>query len=254
MGERRAFGTWSGAAVLVFSSCVVAAGAYAAPRPWASKVPPQAVHAANPLPPGPATVNAGKEVYENTCLPCHGPGAQGDGPAAQFIKPKPKPLVFPTKLSLPDGVMFWVITNGIENTGMASFSDQLSETERWQAISYLHTLVASEQGAAPAVANGGTPAATPNPSPAANPNAAPGASATPGDAMATAGPNGAGATDSAAAAPSTPASDDESVAENGTGAAPAATPEPSPTAAVKSGAGASASHGKSHRGSSMRTR
>lgn len=126
-------------------------------RPWASKVPMEARKQVNPVPLTPENVAAGARVYENTCLPCHGTTAMGDGPAAAFINPKPKPLVLGSKLSVPDGVLFWVIANGIDNTGMASFKDSLSETERWQTIAFLHSL---KKPAAPSTPRPPVPAPT----------------------------------------------------------------------------------------------
>jgi len=158
---------------LVFVACSLGAVAWGQQRPWANKVPKEQVHAPNPVPASPAAITAGQSIYTNTCLPCHGELGQGDGPAAQFIKPPPKPLVVNNALPLPDGVMFWVITNGIEDTGMSSFSETLSATERWQAILYLHSL---STGGASATAS----AATPAPPATAASSPAPVASATPG--------------------------------------------------------------------------
>ena len=125
---------------MTFAAALVATAAAQGPRPWAGKVPRETARMKNPLPQNAETVAAGKIVYTNTCMPCHGELAQGDGPAAQFINPKPKPLVNGTALSLPDGVIFWVISNGIDNTGMAAFKETMPENERWQAVAYLHTL------------------------------------------------------------------------------------------------------------------
>jgi len=204
VSDRRGFGI-VGVIGIVIS---VGSAALAAPRPWANKVPPEMVKAVSPLPQTPDTQAAGKDVYTNTCLPCHGPGAQGDGPASEFIKPKPKPLVIGNKLSLPDGVAFWVVTNGIDNTGMAAFADQLSETERWQAIAYLHT-IAGDAGGSPAIASG---AATPAPAASSAPAGTPAAGATP----ASAGSAAPTAT-AAAAATATPAPGNGGSARAGNG-------------------------------------
>lgn len=118
------------------------------PRPWASKVPSDLARKANPAPNTPQILAEGKELYTNTCLPCHGELAQGDGPAAAFIVPPPKPLIVNGKISVPDGVAFWVITNGIDGTGMASLGDTLTEQERWKVIRYLQVLAAPPAPAA----------------------------------------------------------------------------------------------------------
>lgn len=176
MSEHRGSGICGVAGILFSIGLALASRASAEPRTWASKVPPDAVKAANPVT-GADAIAAGRDVYANTCLPCHGAGAQGDGPAAAFIKPKPKPLILqPGKLSLPDGVMFWVVTHGIDNTGMASFSETLTDVERWQAIAYLHNLASGDP--APAVA-ASSPVAVGSPSPTALAASSPKAVASP---------------------------------------------------------------------------
>ena len=165
--------------VILIGDVAVAQG----PRPWASRVPKDLVRKPNPLPADAKTVADGKLVYENTCLPCHGEGAQGDGPAAQFIVPPPKPLIVNGKLSVPDGVAFWVITNGIDGTGMASLGDALNDNERWSVIRYLGAMAKGAQAPAPA--------ATPAPTPDAPIAPAPGSGPAPGTVPAPAG-DGAG--------------------------------------------------------------
>ena len=32
----------------------------------------------------------------------------------------------------PEGIIFWIVTNGIRMTGMPAFQNTLSDTERWQ--------------------------------------------------------------------------------------------------------------------------
>ena len=138
MRGHRAIAT--GLGFLLAAALALPAALAGPPRPWAAKVPPQDRARANPLPASPATIAAGQAIYKNTCFPCHGETAQGDGPAAEFIKPAPMPLVVEGKLSLPDGVAFWVVTNGIDGTGMASLKDALSPEDRWSVITYLHAL------------------------------------------------------------------------------------------------------------------
>lgn len=136
-----------------------------AQRPWASKVPQEFRTKKNPLPSTPDVIAKGKEHYTNTCVPCHGEQGFGDGVAAEFMEPKPKPLIVDGKLNVPDGVAFWVITNGIDGTGMASLGDSLNEQERWEVIRYLHTLGAPAPAPAPPAA-----VVTPAPAPTAGKN------------------------------------------------------------------------------------
>ena len=187
METRRRINVCSTSGVIVALFLAVGVGAQAQPRPWASKVPADLARKPNPLAQSPEAAVAGKTVYENTCLPCHGEKAQGDGPAAQFIVPPPKPLIVDGKLSVPDGVAFWVITNGIDGTGMASLGDSVSETERWQVISYLQSMAKPAAPAATVAPQ--TPAAAVSPVPAAT-AVAPAPTATPKPPAATKPPAG----------------------------------------------------------------
>jgi mono/diheme cytochrome c family protein len=180
------------AAVVVLALSVLSGVAGAQnPRPWASKVPKELARKPNPAPNTPQILAEGKEIYLNTCLPCHGEMAQGDGPAAAFIVPPPKPLIVNGKLAVPDGVAFWVITNGIEGTGMASLAEALTEQERWKVIRFLHTLAAPAPAATPNVAATPVPGATP--AVAATPGTTPAVAATPAPPAATPSPAGGGA-------------------------------------------------------------
>ncbi len=150
----------------VVSSLCIAWGVSAQPlRPWLGKVPPDQAAKKNPLPATPETIAAGQVTYTNVCLPCHGPTAQGDGPAAQFIKPPPKPLIVDNKLSVADGLAFWVVTNGVDGTGMASMAEAMPEIERWQVIAYLNSLAAARAAAAGAPAAATAPAKPVTPAP-----------------------------------------------------------------------------------------
>src|SRR3989454_1268571 len=52
-------------------------------------VPITARLAQNPTPDNPATVAAGRALYQANCAVCHGPQGPGDGPAARTPKPRP---------------------------------------------------------------------------------------------------------------------------------------------------------------------
>src|SRR5207247_9148176 len=52
-------------------------------------VPLTARFAQNPTPDNPATVAAGRALYQANCVVCHGPKGLGDGPAALTLNPRP---------------------------------------------------------------------------------------------------------------------------------------------------------------------
>lgn len=148
-------------------------------RPWLSRVPAEQQEAENPIPLDRTSVGKGKIAYENACVSCHGKKGQGDGPAAQYLDPKPKPLHINGQLPLPDGVVHWVITNGIDGTPMASLQDALTVEERWHVINYLHAM-AQHYG----------PKTTPTPAPTPEVAASPVGTPEQGEIEATATPAG----------------------------------------------------------------
>lgn len=91
----------------------------------------------------------GKEIYERSCLLCHGAEGEGDGPAGWFIGryEAPHPRNFsaesfkfrstPTGELPTDQDLFRTVTQGVPGF-MPSFSG-LSEKQRWQVIAYVKT-------------------------------------------------------------------------------------------------------------------
>ncbi len=109
------------------------------------RAPEEVLSKTNPLPVGPAAVQAGKTLFQETakplaCMNCH--GKQGDGAGIMGAALTPPPRNFTcgaTMKSIPDGQLFWIIKNGSPGTGMMPFAG-LSEEEVWQLIHYLRSL------------------------------------------------------------------------------------------------------------------
>lgn len=103
-------------------------------------------HAAKPDD-NPATQAQGKVIFDRTCLWCHGVTGTGDGPAGWFLGryAAPRPAISPREASsfrstpsgdLPtDQDLFRTVTKGIPGY-MPGFAS-LTETERWQVITYV---------------------------------------------------------------------------------------------------------------------
>ena len=100
----------------------------------------------------PEGVEKGRLIYYKRCSFCHGLKGDGDGPAAEFLDPRPRDFTvgtykFRTTQSgeLPtDEDLFRVISRGLNGTAMQTFdSDKikngLTEEERWQVIYYIQT-------------------------------------------------------------------------------------------------------------------
>ena len=106
-------------------------------------VPLTARFAQNPTPDNPATVAAGRALYQANCVVCHGAKGLGDGAAAQTLNPKPFNLQVHVPQHAPGELFYWV-GEGIPFTAMPAWKDKLSETERWEIIRYLQALAAGQ--------------------------------------------------------------------------------------------------------------
>lgn len=102
-------------------------------------IPADAADVSNPIPADEASVTRGEEIYMGTCVDCHGEGGRGDGPAA--VRQNPKPADFNAEFvkNLTDGELFYIITNGVEGTGMMSWA-VYDEDKRWHLVNYIRSL------------------------------------------------------------------------------------------------------------------
>ncbi len=94
----------------------------------------------NPVSATEASIAKGQESYALSCTNCHGPEGRGDGHMAMMLDPKPSNLQDSHVQENTDGALFYIITEGVEDTEMPSFKN-LSEDDRWDLVNYLRTLM-----------------------------------------------------------------------------------------------------------------
>lgn len=95
----------------------------------------------------PELLKQGKTLFEKQCAVCHGKAGGGDGPAADFLFPKPRNFTTGTfkVRSTPSGSpptdqdLFRTIINGMPGSAMPGFTF-LSETERWGLVAFVKGL------------------------------------------------------------------------------------------------------------------
>src|SRR5262245_57760360 len=126
-------GTVAIATLLAISSATAPAWAQAA---WTC--PPAEAARRNPVAKSDAAIAAGKKLtVDKACTACHGDTGKGNGPGAAALNPKPADWTSAKVQAETDGCLFWKISTG---RGAMPPWAALSETERWQLITYIRTL------------------------------------------------------------------------------------------------------------------
>jgi Cytochrome C oxidase, cbb3-type, subunit III len=118
-----------------------------AQSPWA--IPEAASARPNPLVASPETLSAGRGLWRDHCLTCHGARGKGDGPNAKLHERRkgyaPRDLTDPNvQENLTDGDIFWRLSKGLKKDDdiiMPSYETKLpEETERWQLVLFVREL------------------------------------------------------------------------------------------------------------------
>jgi len=98
------------------------------------------------LPEDEARFEQGRKVYNTYCMGCHGVKGDGQGPAAEFLNPKPRNFLdgefrFSSRPSgdVPtDQDLFRTITEGLHGSSMPPWN-LMPESDRWAVVAYLKT-------------------------------------------------------------------------------------------------------------------
>jgi mono/diheme cytochrome c family protein len=99
----------------------------------------------NPVKPTPASVAAGKKLYEAQCVSCHGATGLGDGKMAAKMTPKPSNLTDTTwKHGSSDGEIYTLIKDGTKDTPMKGFASKMTANDMWSLVNYIRTLNTSK--------------------------------------------------------------------------------------------------------------
>jgi mono/diheme cytochrome c family protein len=122
----------------------------------------------NPIPADKASVERGRVLYTVTCIQCHGPNADGNGPVSGALVFPPANLMGDVVQNKPDGALFLVISNGIQGAEgqihMPALNENLAVRDRWDIVNYLRAAKASATPTPNATpASNATPAPTPTP-------------------------------------------------------------------------------------------
>ena len=102
--------------------------------------------ALDPFPNRPPSLARGAVVFQEQCVPCHGPTGRGDGPKARQLQgPPPASLADAKAMSAVSPVdVYRKVTIGVAGTAMPQFEETLSPEDRWAVATYVGTLRATQ--------------------------------------------------------------------------------------------------------------
>lgn len=84
-----------------------------------------------------ADLQAGKELYVDRCMTCHGCAGNGLGSYAGTLTVTPANFKQEPFRSMPDEQWFWHVSEGVQGTVMPPWKESMTEEERWQVIRYI---------------------------------------------------------------------------------------------------------------------
>jgi mono/diheme cytochrome c family protein len=92
----------------------------------------------NPLPATTENASAGQQYFVQKCAFCHGYTGDGKTEIGAGLYPHPPDLSSEDVQKLPDGELFYIIQNGIRNTGMPGWA--MPDEQAWQLAIFVRSL------------------------------------------------------------------------------------------------------------------
>jgi len=83
------------------------------------------------------TWDAGRKIYAEHCLTCHGCAGTGDGPYAYMNNARPADLRQPRFQHLDPSFDMWRVSEGVPGTVMPQWEQTLTLKQRWQVIAFI---------------------------------------------------------------------------------------------------------------------
>jgi predicted CXXCH cytochrome family protein len=96
----------------------------------------------NPLDATPETLNEAREHFIARCAICHGNDGKGRTQVGQSLYPRVPDLLSALTQNLTDGQIHYIITNGVQLTGMPAWNNPHQETEddSWKLVLFIRHL------------------------------------------------------------------------------------------------------------------
>jgi len=94
----------------------------------------------NPILPDAESIARGQQLFTTNCVTCHGETGAGDGLLAASLPSLPADFGSGHTATHPDGDLFYWIREGIADTPMPAFGEQLTKEETWHLVNYVRRL------------------------------------------------------------------------------------------------------------------
>jgi mono/diheme cytochrome c family protein len=104
-------------------------------KDWLADVPARDQQKPNRFHDQPAAIEAGRLLFSDHCVQCHGANAQGAGKRPSLRTPH-------IQSEATEGAIHWFLVNGNMRRGMPSWS-KLPDQQLWQLVTYLRSLKAT---------------------------------------------------------------------------------------------------------------
>jgi copper transport protein len=103
--------------------------------------------ATNPILPDAESIAIGQALFNDNCIACHGPEGRGDGPTALSLNPPPADFAAGHTAIHTDGDLYYWILQGIDESAMPAFGEQLTDEQAWHLVNYVRRLSVREDTA-----------------------------------------------------------------------------------------------------------
>ena len=91
-------------------------------------------------------LTAGHDLYVKNCANCHKESGEGGPTVVDGRKMKPDNLTDDRRKKLSDDKYMKTMIDGIEDEGMPSFKDKMSETEMREVVKYIRVVLQKQAG------------------------------------------------------------------------------------------------------------
>jgi mono/diheme cytochrome c family protein len=100
----------------------------------------------------PGHQKAGRILFEQHCVSCHGTIEEGRSPSADHLKPQPTDFASKSLRSVDPGFLFWRISKGktvepylSKGSAMPAWGHYFSDRQIWELVAYLRERNVSNQ-------------------------------------------------------------------------------------------------------------